>query len=440
MLGQPEIPPPVFDSRVVPPHEPAFRLHSFRAAKGSVAMIRRLGSSFVFPYALVFITACSEKPTAPSELRDNAVYDYSACSALAKPTWFAYQDGTTGVWTPLVATNDIYQFSITQDRGAVAHVRVGQVTFVQFGTRAELAGGYACDGSLNTVSGNVAGIPSNDFAMMSLGGSIAVANTNGSFTLDDVQPGNADFIASLYTNSGSASALRVIIRRDQDIANNGTLGVADFTSAEAFAPATATLTILGAGNDETVQNLSYLTSVACRSAALPFDPNPSLTMLGIPAARQRPSDFHLLRAGAVTVDGANVRMVYEAFHTLANRSVTIGPALPAPAVTSLPGPYKRLQFAMTLPAEYQGGYAYALYQNPLQAFPVTMIASFGYLNAASATITFPDFSAVAGWQNAWAPSPSAPGLWVLEASNSLVGVVPCSEGARMLLAAVSGNY
>ena len=98
-----------------------------------------------------------------------------------------------------------------------------------------------CTSSLantKTVFAQVAGLAQFDRASLALGNGFGSATTNGTATISYVQPGPQDLLAYL---TGNAGADRLIIRRDLDVAASASLGTIDFASAEAVAPALATV-------------------------------------------------------------------------------------------------------------------------------------------------------------------------------------------------------
>ena len=146
------------------------------------------------------------------------------------------------------------------------------------------------------------------------------------------------------------------------------------------------------------------------------------------------TDFHGLFVAASTSTAS--RFITQYFHTLGDRTVTLGAALPAPAISSLTGPYKRLQAVYTLPGDYQGatGFQYAAVNKA-----VSIDATFGYLGGAATTLALPDYSALAGWDNNWAPPSASTGLWSVSALGAGPGSA-CTEGATFKSALVIGTF
>ena len=73
-----------------------------------------------------------------------------------------------------------------------------------------------------------------------------------------------------------------------------------------------------------------------------------MQLLGVPVALQRPDGVHLL--SVISSDANYSRASTEWFHTLQDRTVTMRDPVPAPTVTTVAGPYKRLSASVSLAA------------------------------------------------------------------------------------------
>ena len=373
----------------------------------------------------------------------NVTVDFSSCPVANRAVWVAAQNGT-GPWNRITGTGDVYTFTIGSGGGGLAFVVLSagdaaSVT-VQYMTQAEFTAGgtrVVCPPG-KTINGTVAGVDVTESAQISLGGRSATVFPFGSFDfqLTDVPSGPLDLVASRQTSSGVLES--AIIRRDQDIADNGSVGTLDFGGSEAFAPATATITVAGLVGGETVsQGMLYQVGATCATATLYFRTmgGATFTASGIPTAQQRASDYHGLGLSLSTGSTAS-RSIFQYFHTLADRTVTLGAAMPTPTITSLSGPYKRLQAVYTLPGDYQGatGFQYAAVNKA-----VSIDATFGYLGGAATTLALPDYSALAGWDNNWAPAASSTADWTVSGTSSFPGSA-CTENASFKTATVNGTF
>ena len=374
--------------------------------------------------------------------------------------WFAYQDGS-GAWTPITGTNGVYSFNINASTGGYAYVvQQGAVTqtIVQYLTRAELTTApiNLCPtaATTRTVNGTVTGLGLTDFASFWLGAGSASATTNGAFSMTNVQQGTHDFIAYRHDNlrdiTGMGNPDRAALRRDQNIAAGGSVAPVDFGGGDSFDPATASVTVNGvAGGEQITHGMAYYTTAACTYAGLyafaGFDAMPAFTVSGIPAAMQRGTDYHQIYVTGVTQASPTspptaTRTVEEWFHTLGTRAVMLPAAMPAPTITTLTGPYKRLQAAYVVPGDYQLNTIFA-YTESTNLKYASVSASLGYLGGANATLAMPNFDGMTNWNNTWPPASNSTGSWFTNANGNNLGAGGvCVENARIVSGTRLGSY
>src|SRR5437667_423964 len=243
----------------------------------------------------------------------NVTVDFSSCPVAQRAVWLAAQDGTNP-WTRVTGASDVYNFTIGSGGGGLAYVVLGaggvpSVT-VQYTTQAEFTAGtlVLCPPATGkTINGSVANAGAFDNTTVSLGGRSASVFSSGSpaFQLTDVPDGPQDLVA--YDHSLLGGAESAIIRRSQNIADNGTITTLDFASVEAFTPATATITLNGLLGDEQYvqQEMVYQVAANCATAFL-YNGDISgatFTAFGIPSGQQQPTDFHGLLVLASTSTG-----------------------------------------------------------------------------------------------------------------------------------------
>jgi hypothetical protein len=140
------------------------------------------------------------------------------------------------------------------------------------------------------------------------------------------------------------------------------------------------------------------------------------------------------------LDNTNQESYIDFFHTMAAHTVTFGGLLPAPTVTEASGPYKRLQAAFTLPAAYNllAGFSYV---EGSTAHSVSMNATAAYLGGTSVTLTMPDFSALSGWDNGYAPASGSSGITtVIGSGGSATLFLGCSSDGFLRTASRQGTY
>jgi hypothetical protein len=379
-----------------------------------------------------------------SDAEPNVALDYSACAAGDKPIWFAVQDGS-GPWRQVLPSGDVYRFAVASGKGGVAAVyeRWPKTVYVSFLTHSEMTTlpvGGPCGPPRKTLSGTLGGLAADDVAYVGMGGGLTDPEggpASPSFTLTGVKDGNQDLVAFRSTPGGAND--RMIIRRDQNIGNNGSIAVIDFSSQESFAPNSAELSVTGNGSVHVSEFMTYLTGAECSAASIYDHANAGAgsIMRGVPTERQRPTDFH-----QVTVYAQNVpsyRAASESFHTMADRVVEYPAALPHPAIVTLPGGPKRIRAAITLPAEYQRSLWVAFFE-PREASG-WMIASSAWRGGQEASLTFPDLSQVTGWRTSFLPSSTASVRWFMAAfgANAAAESGACAEGARFVTAYMNGQ-
>ena len=162
-------------------------------------------------------------------------------------------------------------------------------------------------------------------------------------------------------------------------------------------------------------------------------------MFGIPAVSQRASDYHWNQ-----VFGRNgstiTRTSSLAFHTFAAQTIRFGAFPSVPTITNLGlAAYKRLQAVGTVSTDYST--STALLYTPQGTASTTLISGTQvWLGGTAVTLAFPDFSAVSGWNNAWAPAAGGTAGWTY-LSNFVNYTGPlCVEGAKLLSGLVTGVH
>jgi len=389
-------------------------------------------------------------PTAPIVITPSpagtgdVTIDFSTCPVA--PIWFAIQDGT-GPWSQILGSSNVYHFDITSSKGGYGWVtRAGAGLTVQLASRAELTASPispcgVAQSALKTVSGTLAGLAFDDVVNIGMGGAWSdPEEVRPSFTLAGVRGGDQDLIAYRGDADGRGINDRMIIRRDQNVPDAGSVGTIDFASKESFAPPAAALTITGSGSDQFSAFMMYDAGNDCMASVLSDRAvsGPTVTMRGVPPERQRVNDFH--RVGVYATTGS-YRSATESFHTLGDHLLAIPPALPTPAVSLPPGGYKRVQLSLTLPSE--NWTSIWLWYRELRGIGngVDLYASSAWIGGSTVSLAVPDLSGVSGWETSFLPTPDAPIVWGLYASgaNAAAAAGACSEGARFFTTSVSGR-
>lgn len=318
--------------------------------------------------------------------------------------------------------------------------------------------GYFCGAAEQTkiVSGTVAGLGANDFAQIWLGGGAGnVSHPNTSFSITQVRSGSHaltgwrhNTLAEILGQPGNPD--RGFVRRGVDAADNGSVGLIDFEGPESFTPATATISISGHRAGASLNHtMGYYSGSSCLFSALYTSAAPtttSMTASGFPAGLQAAGDFHFLTVteladlGILPTGYSGARVIQQAFRLLSDRTVVLPPVLPRPAVTSLDGPYLRLQAEIEVPDAYQR-LVNLSYNQTGSARTVSLSATPGWFGSGALTLAMPDLSGLAGWNPVWAPPPGATGTWAVQATGTnLTDALVCREGAFIRQASELGSF
>jgi hypothetical protein len=345
------------------------------------------------------------------------------CQADA-PIWVASQS-ESGPWirASTSATNT-YTFNIANRGGfaAVYNASGGgyRVEFT-YGTASELATtGPQCIDPTGSkfVSGTVTSLTNADEAYISLGGSETTRMGAGAFQLFDVGDGPLDLIAvRSATTTSSTTPNKMILRRDVNQANNSVIPALDFAAAEAFDPIAATITIGNLGSDIPFL-LALLTTRSGGTGVYYFGGlfggGAVQPWYGVPESRLTTGDLHNLIALGVNEAGTQYRAVYLWARAVANKTVTIGPAIPAPTFSVVStNPYVRHRVQFARQPEYSQAALVQLDQNSETGganYRLTSIqATSAYLGTATSwDLTVPDLSSATGFLSTWGLQPSIP--------------------------------
>jgi hypothetical protein len=357
----------------------------------------------------------------------STVVTQSYCAADA-PIWVAFQDGS-GPWTRIVAgANNTYTFQLTSAHGGIATVDTVGPGFdvnVFYGTAAEFAsydGAAAAGGcGAKTLTGTVANVSSGQFANVSVGNATTFT-TGASFSLTRVPAGLQDLFAA-RVNSTTRRVDRMILRRAQNIPVGGTIPVFDFGAAEAFASASANLTVTGLTTDTAFFALVYNGTrgaafgyqtanvrYTAASGAVPYD--------AIPGTSLNAGELQQMFAGTSTPSSTRFAGVF--FRAPVDRTLALAPYLSTPTVTrSTDAPYTRPRTQVDLQTEYNRMLLVDFAQTALNR-SASLSATRAWAGGASWDVTFPDLSTAAGWTTSWALQPGTPFTWTVAALGGAI--------------------
>jgi hypothetical protein len=371
------------------------------------------------------------------------------------PIWVAYQSGT-GAWTKLTAgANNTYSFDVTT-RGGVAYVMQHGTSYdltVVYGTSAELSsGGTSPCATFPTgtkhLTGAVAGVPATGGAVVSLGSDFqfVIGALGSTFAFDSLPDGPLNLVASRFAldlASGSFGAPdKIILRRNVNYANNAAIPTLDFNGSEAFAPATATLSIANLGTDEAAVGVSYFTGVFGLGAFSLSTGGATQTYAGLPTAQLQANDLHALFVSASpSNDETSSRGLIQYFRTVANRTATLGAALSTPTISSIAStPYARLRAQVASQSTY-GQMATVDFTQTNRSATVSMTSGYAGGTPATWDLAIPDFSA-AGFDATWGLRPGVQTTWDVSAFGGnflqFISGLP-TDGATVQYAMKSGT-
>lgn len=384
------------------------------------------------------------------------------CSSSDNPVFFAYQDGA-GSWQPVTGTLSggvyRYAFSLTQNRGGVFFVQLSgsstprwssgassrwpmlsrvlpdatarfglapatttavdvYETTVFYGTTAELAAEGVADcaefAPTRTVSVQVTGLRDGEAGAISLGGSTEfVFNPSGSPTvktvqLTDVRSGVVDLLAA-REDVLAVQTNKLVDVRDLNPPDGSTLPFTiDFEGANAYAPASAQVTLANTGGDlllfwgvlHTANGDPALIDV---EHGVPPAPDVTRIWEGLPTARLKTGDvqstFVLATPASTSTDEMRMHMVYST--SVQAMTQTLGARLPTPTALSIGLPaYRRIRVQGALPAEYRKVIG-ATFGPSGGGNEIVVIQTGAYLAATGSTATYdlsiPDLTALAGF-------------------------------------------
>lgn len=367
------------------------------------------------------------------------------------PTWAAYQnDG--GAWTQITITNNTLTFNASGTKLGLAFVysdTTGTDAEVMYVATADLTNvsstaRTACASVLGgkTLNGSVNGLGTSQIATIAMGSASQTAAVNGPFQLTHVADGALDLVSirGLFdTQAFSLTPDKAIIRRGLDLATGSTIPVLDFGSSEAVAMSPSTLTIAGAGTDSTYAGASLQTATGTYSSlGAGVTTTGSIATYGPPASSLIATDLLTFSGSQLGLHASRAAVLYS--KTFGAKTVTLGPVLSAATVTTAgTTPYVRMHIVLPTQTEYSSFFSASFDQSAAKK-SASIIVTSGYRGSATSwDLTFPDFSAVSGWNNAWGLQAGASTDWSASAFgatyNPLLPTPP--DGATAMYATQS---
>ena len=183
-----------------------------------------------------------------------------------------------------------------------------------------------------------------------------VAGTNSSFTLAGAPNQASDLLLLRDTDpTGDTPSIdKMIIRRGLNLPNGATIPALDMSSSEGFATGTATATILGLGTDVAGVFSDFITATRTAGALSVSDGATQHAFTVVPSSRLATGDIHRLTVAAASLDATELREAVAWFHTPSDRTITLGPALAAPTISSVSAAAPQ-RLRMLLPSQNEYG-------------------------------------------------------------------------------------
>ena len=368
-----------------------------------------------------------------------------AYCAARSPIWVAFQDGDDAwVRATAITNNGKTQFGheFTSPRGAVATLtRIPNSTKtilrVLFGVPAQLAAegdtlSIDCDATARTWRGSVAGLTANEKVLVSTGQRFlrSVLPFAPEFELVGVPAGPQDVLGSRVTpGTGGIDISGFILRRRIDAADATVLESLDFSSPEVFAPATATLTVLGAGNDAVSSFPGLLTANSILlqpSATEPGSPTVR-RYAGVPSNHLMSGDLQFLHVSSSVSNGSS-RTADVYFRSVADRAVRLGARITPPSLgfEEGDGPL-RPRAAFGRYPDYDQSTSIIYMQEGLSSLvSISMTAAYPLPDGAL-QLDIPDFRGVEGFDVNWGLREGIDVRWEV---NLVGGTVPLDRSRR----------
>lgn len=412
--------------------------------------------------ALALLAACSDSTSpsyGPPGPGTPVAVEFCADEA---PNWVAFQDGD-GAWTearPTASGTRVrYEQTFNANRGGVAIARVFSHALtalsVQYGMPAELAivgdtTPLHCGGPIATaLLGTIAGLDTNEEASIAAGLSIrAFVPPAGdhAFALEGLTPGPQEILAARTTrlSATTTAVTRLILRRTATLPDSATLPVFDFNSAEAFEPATGTVTLTGLGPEGA--SVNTLIRTAHSQSIVSIGQNdmsaPVRSFLALPEAQLEAGDLQILSAASGPVQTGVIRTATVYLRAPVQQTLTLGPAIVTPTFTTVATtPSLRLRAHVDDQSEYDR-FAAVTYQEANTVVSVAMTAGYAALTGAGYDLVIPDLSHAAGFDPSWALQPGSSLFWTMTRTGGTLGLglgaIPF-EGATSRSAFVVGT-
>ena len=358
------------------------------------------------------------------------------------PVWFAYQNEGFP-WQRVIPGASSVVFDATNKLAIAFAFSANSQSelIVYYLTRSELSAfnDSHCSGT-RSYSGNVTALSSGQSSLIRLGraSDLVTASAPG-YQLENIPARPLDQVAvrGVVTQLGQEATLtpdKVVIRRAVDAASGTALPDINFDAADAITLVSSTLTLSGVLGGETVF-VSNLLRPATRTLGLmqvALASSNSVTLYSVPADKLDAGDVQEQNVYAENSTGLIGHTAVAFTRAPADRTVTLGPLLPTPAVTTVAStPYARLRATLASQSDYPSLAVFTFLQSSFaSARYISQYVTAGFLGGTPASweILLPDLSSVPGFQASWMPAAGQTTAYLAEAFSGrtelLLGALP----------------
>ena len=376
-----------------------------------------------FSVLLLFaaLTACSDPigsvpPPPPPPPPPPTSVAVAFCAGL-EPAWVAVQDGN-GAWTrvqpAMNGANTVFRTEMAADRGAIATVSRSAafaVVSVFYGTPAELETvgdtnpRHCFPATARTLLGTAIGIDTSEggFVAASFGSRVRLGPER-TFELKALPSGPRDLLATRVAHAdGSGPVTRMILRRDIDVPDSTLLPAFDFSSAEAFAPAIANVTLDSVGGENAASGTRLLTRHDEISVTLASSLAADLTRpyTALPETQLAPGELQIISANTSAATTGTARTTTSYFRAPIDRTLRFGALPVAPTFTTVATTPLLLRAHFVSQADYDRETIVSYQQDSTLFVTVAMTAAYAALSADGYDLVTPDLSGAAGFDPAW---------------------------------------
>jgi hypothetical protein len=420
----------------------------------------RISALGALAFTAVVTSACDDG-IAPPGPKASVSLDFCADDT---PVWFAIQN-EQDAWREISAdAAGTFTFDATP-RVSIAYVvsdDSDHSTEIFNVAREELdrVSGEMCISNFGTKSlnGSVTGLTGQQVVRITMGSATAGASANTpGFILASLPDGQLDLVATRSASAGTQPPDRVIVRRNLNLTNGATIPALDFGAAESQPFASATVMFANRGTDP-VSVITYFLSATGTEHQLMQFTNVNAdgsVFVSVPEALRGPADLHALDVFAAVSSGD--RRVRHFYRNPSNRTLTLGPPLSAPGLSTVATtPYRRLRLSIASQPEYPSAMEANFAQLVDGVFrSVTILTSADFLGGRPTTwvLEIPDLSS-AGYESQWGIPSSGTiggqlsagargfdadvGLWIAGAPSDGDVITSASRSASEFVALSSG--